>query len=188
MHRLADRLGTRLFPLGRTGAEAPMAVDEEGRLLSLGAGGAWFHGETVRDGLLAMTEGLRPVRLRLRPDPVGGAREPRSAVRRPPWRRASPRSTPGPPPSEAAGLRSGPRPGPAHPRRARAPRARRRLRASIRRPPVRRCLRARPVPRPGGPRPLLRPRVRHGSAPALRAATTASRRVWAPSLRMAERR
>ncbi|WP_017236898.1 SUKH-3 domain-containing protein [Streptomyces sp. SS] len=64
LHRLADQLGTRLFPLGRTAADAPMAVDEEGRLFSLGAGGAWFHGETVRDGLLALTEGLRPVRLR----------------------------------------------------------------------------------------------------------------------------
>ncbi|WP_395364935.1 SUKH-3 domain-containing protein [Streptomyces sp. YH02] len=61
---LADRLGSRLFPLGRTAADAPMAVDEEGRLFSLGAGGAWLHGETVRGGLLALTEGLRPVRLR----------------------------------------------------------------------------------------------------------------------------
>ncbi|MFE5908805.1 SUKH-3 domain-containing protein [Streptomyces wedmorensis] len=64
LHRLADQLGTRLFPLGRTAADAPMAVDEEGRLFSLGTGGAWLHGETVRDGLLALTEGLRPVRLR----------------------------------------------------------------------------------------------------------------------------
>ncbi|MEU2231005.1 SUKH-3 domain-containing protein [Streptomyces vietnamensis] len=64
LHRLAETLGTRLFPLGRTDADAPMAVDEEGRLFSLGAGGAWLHGETVRDGLLALTEGLRPVRLR----------------------------------------------------------------------------------------------------------------------------
>ncbi|MFJ5080162.1 SUKH-3 domain-containing protein [Streptomyces sp. NPDC088553] len=61
---LADRLGSRLFPLGRTAADAPMAVDEEGRLFSLGAGGTWLHGETVREGLLALTEGLRPVRLR----------------------------------------------------------------------------------------------------------------------------
>ncbi|MFF8381403.1 SUKH-3 domain-containing protein [Streptomyces sp. NPDC015661] len=64
LHRLAELLGTRLFPLGRTDADAPMAVDEEGRLFSLGTGGAWLHGETVRDGLLALTEGLRPVRLR----------------------------------------------------------------------------------------------------------------------------
>ncbi|MGW4704309.1 hypothetical protein [Streptomyces sp. NPDC004285] len=41
-----------------------MAVDEEGRLFSLGTGGPWLHGDTVRDGLLALTEGLRPVRLR----------------------------------------------------------------------------------------------------------------------------
>ncbi len=61
---LADLLGTRLFPLGRTDADAPMAVDEEGRLFSFGPGGAWLLGETVRDGLLALTEGLRPVRVR----------------------------------------------------------------------------------------------------------------------------
>ncbi len=36
-----------------------------------------------------------------------------------------------------------------------------------------------PPPHPRGP---------YGSAPARRAATTASRRVWAPSFRMAERR
>ncbi|MFD4322061.1 SUKH-3 domain-containing protein [Streptomyces sp. NPDC058548] len=64
LHRLADTLGTRLFPLGRTDADAPMAVDEEGRLFTLGAGGAWLLGETVHDGLLALTEGRRPVRLR----------------------------------------------------------------------------------------------------------------------------
>ncbi|MFF9065997.1 SUKH-3 domain-containing protein [Streptomyces sp. NPDC014891] len=63
---LADRLGSRLFPLGRTAAAAPLAVDEEGRLFSLGAGGAWLHGGTVREGLLALAEGVRPVRLRVR--------------------------------------------------------------------------------------------------------------------------
>ncbi|MEU7295908.1 SUKH-3 domain-containing protein [Streptomyces exfoliatus] len=131
---LADLLGTRLFPVGRTEADAPMAVDEEGRLFSLGPGGAWLLGETVRDGLLALTEGLRPVRLR--------GREwqwPRTP--------ASPPSTPGrrPPRPESEG-------GP--------------LRAARTSGPVQ----------------------RHGSAPARRAATTASMRVCAPSFRIAERR
>ncbi|MER5307175.1 SUKH-3 domain-containing protein [Streptomyces sp. NPDC002773] len=66
LHRLADQLGTRLFPLGRTDADAPMAVDEEGRLFSLVSGAGWLLGETVREGLHVLTEGLRPVRLRRR--------------------------------------------------------------------------------------------------------------------------
>lgn len=62
--RLADSLGVRLFPLGRTDTDAPLAVDEHGRLLMLGPGGPWLLGETVRDGLAALTEGRAPVRLR----------------------------------------------------------------------------------------------------------------------------
>ncbi|SEC13966.1 SUKH-3 domain-containing protein [Streptomyces sp. TLI_105] len=89
LHRLAETLGTRLFPLGRTDADAPMAVDEEGRLFSLGAGGAWLHGETVRDGLLALTEGLRPY---ASGDGNGGGRCGRQRPTRPPasGRRSSP--------------------------------------------------------------------------------------------------
>ncbi|MFD3571005.1 SUKH-3 domain-containing protein [Streptomyces sp. NPDC058667] len=66
LHRLAGTLGTRLFPLGRTDADATLAVDEEGRLFSLDVGGAWLLGDSVRAGLTALTEGLRPVRLRAR--------------------------------------------------------------------------------------------------------------------------
>ncbi|MGW0121406.1 SUKH-3 domain-containing protein [Streptomyces sp. NPDC003327] len=62
--RLADSLGVRLFPLGRTDTDAPLAVDEHGRLLMLGPGGPWLLGETVHDGLAALTEGHAPVRLR----------------------------------------------------------------------------------------------------------------------------
>ncbi|WP_329115962.1 SUKH-3 domain-containing protein [Streptomyces sp. NBC_01353] len=66
LHRLADTLDTRLFPLGRTDADAPMAVDERGRLFSVGTGGAWLLGDTVSDGLTALTEGRRPLHVRAR--------------------------------------------------------------------------------------------------------------------------
>ncbi|MFF8839165.1 SUKH-3 domain-containing protein [Streptomyces sp. NPDC015130] len=64
LHRVADSLGVRLFPLGRTDTDAPLAVDEHGRLLMLGTGGPWLLGETVRDGLTALAEGIAPRRLR----------------------------------------------------------------------------------------------------------------------------
>ncbi|MFB7353388.1 SUKH-3 domain-containing protein [Streptomyces gardneri] len=64
LHRVADALGVRLFPLGRTDTDAPLAVDEHGRLLMLGTGGPWLLGETVHDGLTALAEGIAPVRLR----------------------------------------------------------------------------------------------------------------------------
>lgn len=64
LDRLAADLGVRLFPFGRTEADAPLAVDEEGRLLMLGTGGAWLLGATAREGLTALAEGIAPVRLR----------------------------------------------------------------------------------------------------------------------------
>ncbi|MCX5393857.1 SUKH-3 domain-containing protein [Streptomyces sp. NBC_00094] len=64
LDRLAADLGVRLFPFGRTDTDAPLAVDEEGRLVLLGPGGAWLLGATVREGLTALAEGIAPVRLR----------------------------------------------------------------------------------------------------------------------------
>ncbi|RSS82330.1 SUKH-3 domain-containing protein [Streptomyces sp. WAC06614] len=64
--RLGGALGVRLFPFGRTDYEAPLAVDEEGRLFTLGVGGAWLLGETAREGLIGLAEGVLPVRLRSR--------------------------------------------------------------------------------------------------------------------------
>ncbi|MEV4431279.1 SUKH-3 domain-containing protein [Streptomyces sp. NPDC053792] len=64
LNRLAGSLGVRLFPLGRTDTDAPLAVDEHGRLLMLGPGGPWLLGETVHDGLTALATGIAPARLR----------------------------------------------------------------------------------------------------------------------------
>ncbi|MFD8642021.1 SUKH-3 domain-containing protein [Streptomyces zaomyceticus] len=64
LNRLAHSLGVRLFPLGRTDTDAPLVVDEHGRLLMLGPGGPWLLGDTVHDGLSALATGIAPVRLR----------------------------------------------------------------------------------------------------------------------------
>ncbi|WP_406063270.1 SUKH-3 domain-containing protein [Streptomyces sp. NBC_01077] len=64
LNRLADSLGVRLFPFGRTDTDAPLAVDQHGRLLMLGPGGPWLLGETVHEGLTALAHGVAPVRLR----------------------------------------------------------------------------------------------------------------------------
>ncbi|MCB5179667.1 SUKH-3 domain-containing protein [Streptomyces antimicrobicus] len=66
LQRLGNALGVRLFPFGRTDQEAPLGVDEEGRLFTLGVGGAWLLGGSAREGLIALAEGTRPVRLRPR--------------------------------------------------------------------------------------------------------------------------
>lgn len=50
--------------MGRTDTDALLAVDEEGRLVLLGPGGAWLLGATVREGLTALAEGIAPTRLR----------------------------------------------------------------------------------------------------------------------------
>ncbi|MCB5179670.1 SUKH-3 domain-containing protein [Streptomyces antimicrobicus] len=66
LRQLGHSLGTRLFPFGRTDSDAPMAVDEDGRLFTLGVGGGWLLGDSAHDGLLALAVGRRPVRLRSR--------------------------------------------------------------------------------------------------------------------------
>ncbi|MER5706334.1 SUKH-3 domain-containing protein [Streptomyces sp. NPDC002122] len=64
LDRLGAELGVRLFPFGRTDTDAPLAVDEEGRLLMLGTGGPWLLGQTAGEGLTALAEGIAPARLR----------------------------------------------------------------------------------------------------------------------------
>ncbi|MFF5852224.1 hypothetical protein GTW29_04230 [Streptomyces sp. SID7834] len=64
--RLAETTGSRMFPLGRTDADALLAVDEEGRLFSVGHGEQWQLGDTVRQGLTALTEGRAPHRMAAR--------------------------------------------------------------------------------------------------------------------------
>ncbi|MEV8591033.1 SUKH-3 domain-containing protein [Streptomyces sp. NPDC051180] len=84
LNRLAGSLGARLFPFGRTDTDAPLAVDEHGRLLMLGPGGPWLLGETVADGLTLLAHGIAPVRLRppRRHHPLpGGAHDLGAAVR-----------------------------------------------------------------------------------------------------------
>lgn len=66
LSRLAERTGSRLFPLGRTDADALLAVDEEGRLFSVDHGGQWQLGDTVREGLAALAEGHAPHRIAAR--------------------------------------------------------------------------------------------------------------------------
>lgn len=63
LSRLAESTGSRLFPLGRTDADAILAVDDEGRLFSVDHGGQWQLGETVREGLAALAEGRAPHRI-----------------------------------------------------------------------------------------------------------------------------
>lgn len=64
--RLGGYIGLRLFPFGRTTADAPLAVDELGRLFTVDHGGAWLLGESVAEGLTALAEGRMPVRLEAR--------------------------------------------------------------------------------------------------------------------------
>ncbi|MEU3601354.1 SUKH-3 domain-containing protein [Streptomyces sp. NPDC006798] len=64
--RLGRATGARLFPFGRTDADAPLAVDEEGRLFAVDHGGRWQLGETVREGLTALAEGRAPHRVAAR--------------------------------------------------------------------------------------------------------------------------
>ncbi|MEV6307673.1 SUKH-3 domain-containing protein [Streptomyces sp. NPDC051840] len=66
LSRLAETTGSLLFPLGRTDADAILAVDEEGRLFSIDHGGQWHLGDTVREGLAALAEGRAPTRIAAR--------------------------------------------------------------------------------------------------------------------------
>ncbi|MFD9412214.1 SUKH-3 domain-containing protein [Streptomyces sp. NPDC059989] len=65
-HRLGEDIGVRLFPLGRSDADAPIAVDELGRLFTVDHGGARLLGESVPEGLTALARGRMPVRLTAR--------------------------------------------------------------------------------------------------------------------------
>ncbi|MFJ2750058.1 SUKH-3 domain-containing protein [Streptomyces sp. NPDC087297] len=65
-HRLGADLGVRLFPFGRTDADAPLAVDELGRLFTVDHGGARLLGESVPEGLTALAQGRMPVRITAR--------------------------------------------------------------------------------------------------------------------------
>ncbi|MFJ6943953.1 SUKH-3 domain-containing protein [Streptomyces wuyuanensis] len=60
---LGEAMGSRLFPFGRTEADALLAVDDEGRLFSVDHGGHWHLGDTVREGLETLTQGRTPHRL-----------------------------------------------------------------------------------------------------------------------------
>ncbi|MGH8917518.1 MAG: SUKH-3 domain-containing protein [Actinomycetes bacterium] len=63
---IAEVLGVRLFPFGRTDADAHLGVDELGRLFAVDHGGARLLGETVHDGLVALAEGSASIRLTAR--------------------------------------------------------------------------------------------------------------------------
>ncbi|WP_284453874.1 SUKH-3 domain-containing protein [Streptomyces sp. MRC013] len=63
---LGESTGSRLFPFGRTDADALLAVDDEGRLFSLDHGGRWHLGDTVHEGLTTLTEGHAPRRVAAR--------------------------------------------------------------------------------------------------------------------------
>lgn len=63
---LGEATGSRLFPFGRTDTDALLAVDEEGRLFAVDHGGRWQLGDTVREGVAALTEGRAPHRVAAR--------------------------------------------------------------------------------------------------------------------------
>ncbi|MFF5491056.1 DUF6193 family natural product biosynthesis protein [Streptomyces virginiae] len=65
-HHLGAELGVLLFPFGRTDADAPLAVDELGRLFSVDHGGARLLGESVAEGLTSLARGRMPVRVTAR--------------------------------------------------------------------------------------------------------------------------
>ncbi|MET3985388.1 SUKH-3 domain-containing protein [Streptomyces sp. PvR034] len=63
LRRIAEAVGLRVFPFGRTDADALLCVDEAGRLFCVDHGGARLLGDTVRAGLTALAEGRASVRL-----------------------------------------------------------------------------------------------------------------------------
>lgn len=60
---LAGELGEEVFPLGRTDAGGALGVSESGCLLCVDHGGRWVLGDSVADGLRALTTGRAPRRI-----------------------------------------------------------------------------------------------------------------------------
>ncbi|MFJ4580817.1 SUKH-3 domain-containing protein [Streptomyces echinatus] len=60
---LGDMIGEDVFPLGRTDADGLMGVTESGSLLCVDHGGHWLLGDSVADGLRALTRGRAPRRI-----------------------------------------------------------------------------------------------------------------------------
>ncbi|MEU4895459.1 SUKH-3 domain-containing protein [Streptomyces sp. NPDC044780] len=58
-----EGLGHRLFPFGRTDADALLAVDDEGRLFAVDHSGWWLLGDSVAEGLVSLAEGRAPQRV-----------------------------------------------------------------------------------------------------------------------------
>ncbi|MGW7690555.1 SUKH-3 domain-containing protein [Streptomyces asiaticus] len=58
-----EGLGHRLFPFGRTDADALLAVDDEGRLFAVDHSGWWLLGESAAEGLVSLAEGRAPRRV-----------------------------------------------------------------------------------------------------------------------------
>ncbi|MFD7640874.1 SUKH-3 domain-containing protein [Kitasatospora sp. NPDC059795] len=71
---LARRLGTSVFPVGRTG-DGVLAVDAQGRLFRQGRSDWWYLGATPEEGLARLVEGYAPARVEAdgrwsEPDPL----------------------------------------------------------------------------------------------------------------------
>ncbi|TXS51450.1 SUKH-3 domain-containing protein [Streptomyces sp. t39] len=60
---LGEELGEDVFPLGRTDADGALGVSESGGLLCVDHGGRWVLGDSVADGLRALTTGRAPRRV-----------------------------------------------------------------------------------------------------------------------------
>ncbi|MER6996956.1 SUKH-3 domain-containing protein [Streptomyces sp. NPDC000410] len=60
---LGDTIGEDVFPLGSTDAGGLIGVAESGRLLCVDHGGRWLLGDSVEDGLRALTQGRAPRRI-----------------------------------------------------------------------------------------------------------------------------
>jgi hypothetical protein len=63
LRALGDTIGEDVFPLGRTDADGLIGVAESGSLVCVDHGGRWVLGDSVEDGLRALTEGRAPRRI-----------------------------------------------------------------------------------------------------------------------------